>query len=304
MTDDRGRLFGYEAHHIFPETVLTRQDAAPARELLASIGYEIQAQGNKVPLLISPIVRDSIQNAPLNVQQVLVDAGFGFNSHDSQASGGNHPGYNKFVVDTLVQFASLSEAQGWSTEVKERAVFDLHRFLVEVNKGTDIPLVGTSAEVFESDWQGWKQSDYQNLSADVVSDIDGHKQTFIWEPINNTELRHEITQNLLISAENILTPKELANAQNTFNSATNDGSNNGHATSAAISIIHDLQKRSSTPITSTESIAEYLAAQAYRFIHDKDGSVQLDPLIDTFNSIFAKIGTYADSMAETLTDFW
>lgn len=50
----RGRFFGYEIQHIFPEQILNRltEDARRADDFLNSIGFDIQARGNKFPTLL------------------------------------------------------------------------------------------------------------------------------------------------------------------------------------------------------------------------------------------------------------
>lgn len=97
----RGRFFGYEIQHILPEQILNRatQAAQNADDFLRSIDFNIQARGNKIPLLSGELVRNAILAAPQAIQDIFTNAGFGFNRHDSQASGGNHAGYNQFIIE-------------------------------------------------------------------------------------------------------------------------------------------------------------------------------------------------------------
>lgn len=100
---DRGRIFGFEIQHIIPEQVLTgtTPDAVAARAFLQSIGFNVEGRGNKVALLIDPDTRAAIMVGPEGIRAAMASAGFGFNLHDSQTSGGNHPGYNAFVINSL-----------------------------------------------------------------------------------------------------------------------------------------------------------------------------------------------------------
>ena len=68
------RWFFYEIQHIFPHQIFSSKSNAALNAIL---------------------------NGPEAIKNMYVKAGFGFNRHDSQSSGGNHPGYNQFLIDAL-----------------------------------------------------------------------------------------------------------------------------------------------------------------------------------------------------------
>ena len=85
MSDpQRARFLGYEIQHIFAQEILTRNsdEARAARTLLTDIGFDLESRSNKIALLRSPETRDALANAPSELQQVFVEAGFGSNIHE------------------------------------------------------------------------------------------------------------------------------------------------------------------------------------------------------------------------------
>ena len=104
MSEDgstRARQLGYEIQHIFASEIGTQDStkAEAARELLLNVDFDLESRSNKIALLRDPATRDAIANAPPEVRAALAAAGFGENTHDSRASGGNHPEYNAFQND-------------------------------------------------------------------------------------------------------------------------------------------------------------------------------------------------------------
>ena len=324
----RGRVFGFEIQHLFPNAIIS-EDSVPAenaRLLLSSIGFDVEWRGNKMPLLINPFTRDAILAAPEAVRQVFVKAGFGFNWHDSQTSGGNHPGYNRFIIDTLGDTYDRANMEGWNDTAKERAVFDLHRFVKSINIDGQPPVVGSDFSSFDTAWDSYKQGlhgtpqpDYENLSTDAVSAIDGYSDSsnFNKNPVDvnsdaNSQMRYEVVTKLSTESNGILNTGELTNAADNLNQANSNGNNSGHASAASISLIHDLQKRSATPISDVKAVIENLSALGYRFMADKSGSVPVDAasgaallrlINDKITGIFDTIGSYADSFADTFSSF-
>jgi len=94
------RYFTYEIHHIYPSEIRsgTAPEAVLARQLLAELGFDLEAIGNKMPLLTHAEAIAAYDNAPPEIWAALEAAGFGHNRQDSQASVGNHPGYNEFII--------------------------------------------------------------------------------------------------------------------------------------------------------------------------------------------------------------
>jgi hypothetical protein len=160
---ERKRYLGYEIQHIFMEEILNglTTEARDAKLLLAEIGFDIQSRGNKIALFRSRDTLDALKNTPSNIQDAFFDsAGFGKDIHDSQAPGGNHPGYSKFVIDTLSDIYELSRGVHWTPAAKERAVFDLHRFVTGLAEDGSIPLIGSSALNFKTAWLSTRNNQY------------------------------------------------------------------------------------------------------------------------------------------------
>lgn len=42
MSEDRGRLFGYEIQHIFVQEIASNPDAVEAKALLTSVGFDLE----------------------------------------------------------------------------------------------------------------------------------------------------------------------------------------------------------------------------------------------------------------------
>jgi hypothetical protein len=83
-TVDNGRINGVEVHHEIPTQVMTEDsDAArAARKLLNEIGFNTESKANKIALPINAETRDKIASSPA-MKQAFLDAGGGFNTHDS-----------------------------------------------------------------------------------------------------------------------------------------------------------------------------------------------------------------------------
>ena len=52
---ERGRVFGFEIQHIFPNQILTEnsREAKNARALLASISFNLESRGNKIGITVT-----------------------------------------------------------------------------------------------------------------------------------------------------------------------------------------------------------------------------------------------------------
>jgi hypothetical protein len=174
MSDpQRARFLGYEIQHIFASEILTSTDAEPALRLLQSLGFDFESRSNKIALLRSSDTLVALKNGAPALRQAFADAGFGENIHDSRASGGNHPGYNDFNIRALNRIAQQAEIENWTPESKQRAVFDLHRFMTSFNSDGSIPIIGTSEAVFEQAWTVWRgDKSYTNLSPLDASESD------------------------------------------------------------------------------------------------------------------------------------
>jgi hypothetical protein len=302
----RGRVLGYEIQHIFPNEIMTSQNpnAIKAKAVLAKITFNLEARSNKIALLINPGTLDSINASSLEIQKVFLDAGFGFNFHDSQASGGNHPGYNEFIIDALAKISDDAENSGWNQETISNAVMDLHSYVADINKSGVIPLIGTSSDTFLDGWDSWSAGkDYAALTDAQLQAINDYKAGFNSTLIDanssdNSQLRFETTLKLFQSAAVILTPEELANAQKLLWQAGLDGSKSGKATAASISLIHDLQKRSSTPVTSLSEVREFLAA----LLNDEGGFGDLQATYDMLDGFFSTLIENSGSMVENLRE--
>ena len=73
----RGRTFKFEANHIIPEEVISGDtvEAENARELLADIGFNIEARANKMMLFVSEAARDAVLAAPTSVRDCCAGIG-------------------------------------------------------------------------------------------------------------------------------------------------------------------------------------------------------------------------------------
>ncbi|MEM8750673.1 MAG: calcium-binding protein, partial [Pseudomonadota bacterium] len=316
----RGRLFGAEAQHMIPLQVLSDDRVKDGRALLDSIGFNLEWRANKKLLFISDRTRDAILAAPEAVQAVFKNAGFGFNTHDSER--GNHTGYNDFVVVALNDLSADAEDKNWDATTRERAVFDFLRFLDDVNTNGLPPVYGTDQGAFLVAWDDFKQLDYGKISDNfAVEAIDQFKNT---ADSNgglvavddgsqfNSSFRYEEVNKLLAGARDVLSDAEIANAESLFAKATDSGSNSGHATAASISLIHDLQKRSANPVNGIEAVAEYLAAKGYGdmvILSGTDVSAPgssasfLQGLYSKLLAVFSKINEYRSAFADTLNEF-
>ncbi|MEM5585778.1 calcium-binding protein [Roseibium sp. AS2] len=318
MSYFRGRLFGFEANHIIPKEAIsgTSLQALAARDLLNDINFNVEARANKMMLFISDAARDAVLAAPDAVQNVFKDAGFGFNTHDSNK--GSHAAYNSFVLQTLSEIQNASILNGWESADKEHAVFDFLNFLRDTNADGVPPIFGTSTDTFQSAWQFWGGSkDYDNLTQGQIDSINAFKTSLGPDgltPIgegsqHNSKYRYEQFQKLINEAEGVLSPDQIDKAEKLFSRAVANGDYSGHASAAGISILADLQKLSSIPVDANAAIKEYLAAHIYRFIADKEGSVSvgvasgaalLEQTLTLVDDIFGTIGSYADDFADAL----
>jgi hypothetical protein len=63
------RQLNWQVQHIFVRelAVLGTDEAIQARRMLASAGFNLESIGNKMGLLVSPQMRDSIKSAPFIV---------------------------------------------------------------------------------------------------------------------------------------------------------------------------------------------------------------------------------------------
>jgi Ca2+-binding RTX toxin-like protein len=312
---DNGRIFGFETQHIFALAIasLDTEAAEAAEALLVSIGFNVEGTDNKIALLIDPTTRDAVLNGPPDIAVAFVEAGFGLNWHNSQISGGNHPGYNAFQIAALAGIADDAVEGQWSPDTKSRAVFDLHRFLYQLNLSPEPPVVGTSQGAFATAWNAWKVEQYGTATPDYVNSdgfaaTDAYRQTYDGTPIDdgvalNSEFRLQIVQNLYAETAGILSPEERDNANKSLQLAADKS---GQATSAAISLISDLQKRSSTPVTTPDgsATAETLVGKFAHlipdFIGDESGGVSLDFMIDATKSVISKIRGFTAGFENTL----
>jgi hypothetical protein len=82
------RQLNWQVQHIFARELASadRAGADEARSMLASAGFNLESIGNKMGLLVSPQMRDSIKSAPAAIQDAFSRAGFGLNTQN-----GSHP---------------------------------------------------------------------------------------------------------------------------------------------------------------------------------------------------------------------
>ncbi len=253
MADDQLTIFGYEIHHLFPREIITGMNDArvdAARALLNSINFNIEFRGNKIPLLRNPDTISSINQGPASVVNVLKQAGFGDNWHNSQAAGGNHPGYNDFVLIILSDLNMSAEMGNWGPDSRSRAVFDLHRYLDQIARDGSLPIIGTGADTFRADFESYLTAlhgpngpDYTNLGGTAQNAIDGYRSTgnngqfdatvTDADGENNTQERYLKTEETIAGARGVLGPEELKNADTNFAKASPSG-NSGNATAAGM----------------------------------------------------------------------
>jgi hypothetical protein len=166
----RGRFFGLEVNHKFPFEIETRPDALKARQLLASINFDVESAVNKKPLFVSEATRNAIKATP-EIAEVFRKAGVGFNVHDSRQ--GSHPGYSDFVLGALNSLGVQAEAEGWNFQARERAVFHLLMHVDGINDDGIPPIYGSSADDFRAQWDSVKLADYSNTNdPEIVARID------------------------------------------------------------------------------------------------------------------------------------
>jgi hypothetical protein len=295
---ERGRTFGFEVQHIFPNEILTSPSPAAmqARALLSAIGFNLESRGNKIALLISSATRDVIESAPAAVKQALTTAGFGLNSHNSQSNAG-HAGYNDFVINALADIALQAAAMNWDVTAEKMAVFDLFAYVDQINETGSIPLDTSPASAFQPGWDAWTAGkNYAALTPDQATAIDSVIGSFKTETATNPEVRLEVVSALQTASEPLLNAKQLANSESLLSKA---GSNAGNATAAGISLIHDLQLEAPAPIKTTQGFAEYLSA----LLKDESGSLDFAAITDDLAAAIDTIGRYANSFAENFSDF-
>ncbi|HZG09297.1 MAG TPA: hypothetical protein VEZ70_10005, partial [Allosphingosinicella sp.] len=313
MSDDnaRRRWLGYEVQHIFVQQIRngTSDEAIAARTLLNSIGFNIESTGNKIALLRSVEMRDALLAGPASVRDALRAAGFGFNTHDSQpASGGvgSHPEYREFNLAALAELNAQAVEGNWGREARERAVFDLHRFMTNFNADGSIPVYGTPVPTFERAWVAWRgNKDYANLSAAEAGAIDSYRGSFNATPIddgtdNNSQMRYRFSKALYDATAGVLTAEEREDARKALARAGANGSESGQASSAVSALLHNLQRRSASPITNTEEAVEAIASQLHSGAPDGTG---FEALLDALAPAIEFISRHAGEMAGSLADF-
>lgn len=227
MTDAaRDLLLQWEIQHIFPRELANNPDAAAGRALLDSIGFNLESRGNKMALFSSEEMRDAMRNTPPAIQEALIKSGFGWNTQNSKVGspGGPtrpdlvHPNYNAFAIEALNDLAVEAERADWDQQAKERAVFDLHRFMTRMNFDGVPPVQGTSQDIFRDAWDAFRNGrDYKNLSAIDRAQIDAFRSEYNATPIDdgvkgNRQLRLEVAEKLHAETEGVLTEKQRAHA--------------------------------------------------------------------------------------------
>jgi hypothetical protein len=142
-SEDRGLYFRHETHHPMASEVFELFG-----NMLNKAGIFEQMRANKIALISSDGLWTAVQGATDHIKGVLAAAGWGFNRHDSKASGGNHPGYNDFL---LFQLGRIEEANLGDVGEK-RAIQHLFKFAIDVSKSGSGPLIGSSRADFETAW--------------------------------------------------------------------------------------------------------------------------------------------------------
>ena len=283
---DNTRIFGFEIQHIFPTAILTENtpEAMAARALLADIGFNTESRGNKIGELITPETAAAILNGSQAAQQALLDAGFGLNWHDSRTMAG-HPGYNQFIIQSLSDIATQAKMSGWDVQAEKLAVFDLFSYISKINKDGSIP-IDSPATAFEPGWMAWSGGkDYAALTPEQTAPIETVINSFITTTESNTNVRSEVISNLISKSASVLNSQQLAEANDLFNQ--------GLIKETAISLIHDLQLPSSTPVNSIRSVAEYLSA----LLVGKLNTLDINAIADDLTSAFNTISKYASDFA-------
>ncbi|MGL5838596.1 MAG: hypothetical protein ACRCY3_08865, partial [Sphingorhabdus sp.] len=289
--DPRNRILGVEVQHIFVSEIANSDSAARGYALLQSINFNLESRSNKVALLARNNVRDAILNAPNAVQEVFIDAGFGWNTQNSFNNPNAHPEYNAFNIEALNELARDADAFGWDRQAKERAVFDLHRFMASINDSGFPPVQGSTQAAFDQAWAAWRGNrNYASLSAADAQAIDTYSSSFIITAATNTEVRADAAQALYDAAADILTDDERSYAQTHLQK--------GNITAAFTALIYDLQSRSSSPVVGVEVAAEGWAAKLSAIIPD---FIDFDALYDKLKSIFGTVAGYADSLADSVS---
>lgn len=287
----------FEIQHLFPSEIGKADAAVDARRLLNSINFDLELRGNKMALLASPAMRDALRNAPESVQQAFTDAGFGWNTQKSLGNPNAHPEYNEFIIATLGALSNEADIADWDTTARERAVFDFHRYITQINFEGFPPVQGTSAQVFAEGWALFRGGkDYSDVSTYDESVIDAYKNSYDVTLIDqgtgdNTQMRREVGENLFSGLVGDLTGEELANAQKNLDA--------GNVTQAVSSLIHDAQLRSSTPVIGNTVAAEGWAAKLWPELSEY---FDFDDLIGKIEGVFDYIASVGDVLGEKISD--
>ena len=307
--EPRNRVLGIEIQHIFVSEISSQVSLAAdnARRLLASINFNLESRGNKQALLARFNVRDAILNAPASIRQALVNAGFGLNTQNSFNNPNAHPEYSVFNIEALNRLSQQADEGNWTQDARQRAVFDLHRFMSSVNDSGFPPVQGTSKAQFDQAWAAWRQDsngefrNYAALNAQDAQAIDSFISSFDATPIDvkadgtstgdNRQLRAEAAEALYDAAQSVLTPEELANARKNLD--------RGNVTAALTSIVSSLQRRSFTPVLGHQIAAENAAASLLPELPD---GIDFEGLTDTLVSVFETVIPYANAFTARLSD--
>ena len=74
VDESNARIFGYQIQHIFPTQIFDAKNVTDeilaAKELLDSIGFNLEGRSNKIPLLINSTMRDAFLNEPASVDRI------------------------------------------------------------------------------------------------------------------------------------------------------------------------------------------------------------------------------------------
>ena len=195
--ESRNRLLNFEIQHIIPLQILKDKSGRlkPVLGFLSDVQFNFESKGNKIGLLIDENVRDAIRKAPDNLRSAFISAGFGWNTHKSQGNDGGHPGYNAFVIDVLTDFAERAVLEKWDPEVCERAFYDFHEFLYKINSEGNIPINGTSQQVFTAEWEGTGSKEYGMGSKKNFADMPPSTYDYSKTPIDDSKVNNPLLDN-------------------------------------------------------------------------------------------------------------
>ncbi len=301
-------LFNFHLHHLFAREVYKFK---PRADFLNEMGITLDMWGNKIALFSSSSTADAFRAVPW-LKDLLAKIGFGLDDHYA------HPGYNKFLTDAIDEIRADTSLE---PDQQKLAVFDLRRFVKDIaeRRIDGLTVVGglAHADTLLEAWEGRKLN-IKALSPDaqaaeletLVKDAD---PTLVDAGLKtNFDARYVLSKSLgelAFTAGIIDSERHAQFLENLALAGTSDGRTfeQNKATSAAtIKLIGDIKKGLGQPLTTREQVEVLgadLAIVLAKFGADESGNLNLDAMIASVESVFAKLAQYKDSFLASLDDF-